>query len=244
MRVLFVATSSDRLASGHPTGLWVEEFAVPYLAALDAGIRVVVASPQGGSIPLDPKSTPGDSDRQTWAPALAALASSVTLDSVGDETFDAIFIPGGHGPMVDLAHHEVLRGMLERHDASGKLIAAVCHGPAALVFAQRANGAPFLAGRRATGFTDTEERLAGLHDEVPFLLEDVMKSKGADFHSALLPMLSHIEHDGNLLTGQNPRSSQAIAKAMVSALTGATALRPGQAGDASAAAAGRANCRR
>ena len=222
MRVLFVATSSDHLASGHPTGLWVEEFAVPYMAALDAGIRVVVASPKGGAVPLDPKSAPSDSEKKAWAPALTALGSSVTLASVQDEDFNAIFIPGGHGPLVDLAHDEVLHAMVARHDAGGKLIAAVCHGPAALVYAQRADGASFFAGRRATGFTDAEERLAGLHDKVPFLLEDVMKSNGADFHSGLLPLLSHIEHDGNLLTGQNPRSSEAIAKAMVSALAKAT----------------------
>ena len=222
MRILFVTTSSDRLASGHPTGLWVEEFAVPYMAALDAGIRVVVASPNGGAVPLDAKSAPSESEKKTWAPALIALVGSVPLASVQDEDFDAIFIPGGHGPMVDLAHDKGLHELVARHDAGGKLIAAVCHGPAALVYAQRANGAPFLEGRRATGFTDTEERLAGLHDKVPFLLEDVMKSKGADFHSALLPMLSHIEHDGNLLTGQNPRSSEAIAKAIVSELANAT----------------------
>ena len=218
MRALFVTTSSDRLASGHPTGLWAEEFAVPFMAARDAGIGVVVASPKGGAVPIDAKSAPSDSEKKAWAPALNALNSSVTLASVQDEDFDAIFIPGGHGPMVDLAHEKLLHDLVARHDARGKLIAAVCHGPAALVYAQRADGSPFLESRRATGFTDTEERLAGLHDKVPFLLEDVMKSKGADFHSALLPMLSHIEHDGNLLTGQNPRSSEAIAKAMVSAM--------------------------
>ena len=218
MRALFVATSADRLASGHPTGLWVEEFAVPYMAVLEAGIPVVVASPKGGAVPLDAKSAPSDDDKAQWARAMTALGSSVTLASVRDEVFDLIFIPGGHGPMVDLAHDEVLHDMLARHDAAGRLIAAVCHGPAALVNAHRADGSPFLAGRRVTGFTNTEERLAGLHDEVPFLLEDAMKSQGADFHSALLPMLSHVEHDGHLLTGQNPRSSEAIAEAMVRAL--------------------------
>jgi putative intracellular protease/amidase len=219
MRTLFVTTSCDHLASGHPTGLWAEEFAVPYMAALEAGIRVVVASPSGGAVPIDPNSTPSARQMQTWAPALAALGSSVTLASIQRENFDGIFIPGGHGPMVDLAQDKVLHTLVARHDARGTLIAAVCHGPAALVHVQRADGAPFFAGRRATGFTNAEERLAGLHDEVPFLLEDVMKSKGADFHSALLPMLSHVEHDGNLLTGQNPGSSAAIAKAMVKALT-------------------------
>jgi len=222
MRALFVATSSDRLPSGHPTGLWAEEFAVPYMAATQAGIEVVVASPQGGPVPIDAKSTPGGSDKQAWAPALEALTRSVALASVQHEDFDAIFIPGGHGPMVDLAHDALLHDLVARHDAAGKLIAAVCHGPAALVYAQRADGTPFLQGRRATGFTDTEERLAGLHDKVPFLLEDVMKAQGADFHSALLPMLSHVEQDGNLLTGQNPRSSEAIAQAMVKALAKAT----------------------
>jgi putative intracellular protease/amidase len=218
MRALFVTTSSDHLASGQPTGLWLEEFAVPFIATVDAGIDVVVASPKGGAVPIDAKSAPSDAEKEAWAPALNALNSSVMLASIQNETFDAIFIPGGHGPMVDLAHDELLHALIARHDAGGKLIAAVCHGPAALVYAKRANGAPFLAGRRATGFTDTEERLAGLHDKVPFLLEDAMKAVGTDFHSALLPMLSHIEQDGNLLTGQNPRSSEAIAKAMASAL--------------------------
>lgn len=218
MRALFVTTSCDRLPSGHPTGLWAEEFAVPYMAALEAGIRVVVASPKGGAVPIDEKSAPSDKEKQAWAAALTALESSVTLASVRDEDVDAIFVPGGHGPLVDLAHDETLHALIARHDAAGKLIATVCHGPAALVHARRADGTPFLDGRRATGFTDTEERLAGLHDKVPFLLEDAMKAQGADFHSALLPMLSHIEHDGNLLTGQNPRSSEALANALVKAL--------------------------
>jgi putative intracellular protease/amidase len=193
------------------------------MAAREAGIGVVVASPKGGAVPVDANSAPNEVELKNWAPALAALDSSVTLASVQHDGFDVIFIPGGHGPMVDLAHDSVLHQMLARHDAAGKLVAAVCHGPAALVYAKRADGTPFLEGRRATGFTDMEERLAGLHDKVPFLLEDVMKSRGADFHSAALPLLSHIEHDGNLLTGQNPRSSQALAKAMVNALVGAAA---------------------
>lgn len=218
MRALFVTTSSDRLPSGHPTGLWVEEFAVPYMAAVEAGIEVVVASPKGGAVPQDPKSAPSDAETNEWALALEALRSSVTLASVQEEAFDLIFIPGGHGPLVDLAHDQTLHQMLAQQDDRGALVAAVCHGPAALVHAQRTNGDPFLTGRRVTGFTNAEERLAGLHDEVPFLLEDAMKSQGADFHSALLPMLSHVERDGNLLTGQNPRSSDALAEAMVAAL--------------------------
>ena len=219
MHALFVTTSSDQLANGHPTGLWLEEFAVPYIAVTEAGIAVTVASPKGGAVPLDPKTEPNEKQSRNWAVAIQALCHSVTLDSVKEEHFDAIFIPGGHGPMVDLVNDATLHALVARHDAAGKLIAAVCHGPAALVNARRSSGEPFLKGRRATGFTNAEERLAGLKDVVPFLLEDAMKSSGADFHSALVPMFSHIEHDANLLTGENPHSSAALAKAMVEALS-------------------------
>jgi putative intracellular protease/amidase len=218
MRVLFITTSSNRLASGHPTGQWAEEFAVPYMAALEAGVAVTVASPHAGAVPIDDKSAPSEKEAQEWAPALEALRHSVSLASVREEDFDGIFIPGGHGPMVDLAHDATAHALIARHDAAGKPVAAVCHGPAALVNARRADGAPFLQGRKATGFTNTEESLAGLKDKVPFLLEDAMKAAGADFHSAPLPMLSHVEHDGNLITGQNPRSSEAIGQAFVKAL--------------------------
>ena len=219
MRVLIVATSCNHLPSGHPTGLWAEEFAVPYMAFANAGIDVVVASPAGGEVPIDEKSKPGDSEAREWAPALAALRSTSALAMVQDKDFDLIFLPGGHGPLVDLATDATLQGMLARQDDDGKLIGAVCHGPAGLLHVKRRDGSSLLKGRRVTGFTNTEERLAGLHDKVPFLLEDAMKAQGGDFHSALLPMLSHVERDGNLLTGQNPKSSHAIAKAMVEALT-------------------------
>ena len=218
MRALFITTSAALLDHDHPTGLWLEEFAVPLLAVTEAGIPVTVASPWGGPVPLDPKTAPTDEQRHAWAAPLQTLQHSVTLASVKDETFDAIFIPGGHGPMVDLAKDETLHALVSRHDAAGKVIAAVCHGPAALVHARRSDGQPFFQGRRATGFTNAEEFLARLKDVVPFLLEDEMKASGADFHSALLPLLSHVEQDGHLITGQNPNSSDAVAKALVAAL--------------------------
>lgn len=218
MRALIVTTSCDRLPSGHPTGLWAEEYAVPFMALSNAGVKVVVASPEGGAVPVDQKSKPGDGEAREWAPALSALQATVALASVKDEAFDLIFLPGGHGPLVDLSTDAILQEMLSRQEAAGKLIAAVCHGPAALLHVRRRDGSPLLKGRRVTGFTNTEERLAGLHDKVPFLLEDAMKAEGGDFHSALLPMLSHVERDGHLLTGQNPKSSHAIAKAMLEAL--------------------------
>lgn len=219
MHALFVVTSATALAPGHPTGLWLEEFAVPYAAAREAGIDVTVASPKGGRVPLDPKTEPDEQQRRDWAAALEALGDSVTLDSVKDQSFDALFLPGGHGPMVDLVDDATLHALLARHDAAGRLIAAVCHGPAALVRAKRQDGEPLLAGRRATGFSNVEERLSGLHDAVPFLLQDVMKEAGADYHAALLPFVSHVEHDGNLLTGQNPQSSAALARHLVEALS-------------------------
>lgn len=135
-----------------------------------------------------------------------------------NQEFDLIFLPGGHGPLVDLAIDPLLQDMLSRQDAAGKLVGAVCLGSAGLLHVQRRDSSPFLKGRRLTGFTNTEERLAGLHEKVPFLLEDAINAKDGDVHSALMPMLSHVERDGNLLTGQNPKSSHAIAKAMVEAL--------------------------
>ncbi len=218
MRALIVATSCNQLPSGHPTGLWAEEFAVPYMALTKAGVQVTVASPAGGAVPIDEKSQPSEKEAQEWAPALSALHTTRTLASVKDEAFDLIFLPGGHGPLVDLASDATLQEMLSRQDAEGKLIAAVCHGPAGLLHVRRRDGSPLLKGRRVTGFTNMEERLAGLHDKVPFLLEDEMKAQGGDYHSALLPMLSHVERDGHLITGQNPRSSEAIGEAMVEAL--------------------------
>lgn len=167
MSALFVTTSADRLTPGHPTGLWLEEFAVPYLAAVEAGLEVVVASPDGGAVPLDPKNEPDGRQSKEWAPALQALRRSVTLDSVKDRDFDVVFVPGGHGPLVDLVDNATLHALVTRHDAAGRLVAAVCHGPAALVRAKRRDGRPFLEGRRATGFSNAEERLSGLHDECP-----------------------------------------------------------------------------
>jgi len=220
MHALFATTSAHQLAPDHPTGLWLEEFAVPYMAALAADIQVTVASPRGGVVPVDPKTLPDDDQRRDWAPALEALQHSVTLASVQHTLFDAIFLPGGHGPMVDLVHDTILQDLLSRHDAAGKVIAAVCHGPAGLLNARRADGQPLLQGRRVTGFTNTEELLAQLKGVVPFLLEDELKARGADFHSALLPLLSHLEEDGHFITGQNPRSSEAVAEALVKRLTG------------------------
>lgn len=218
MHILIVTTSCDALDASHPTGLWLEEFAVPYKAFRKAGFDVTVASPKGGAVPLDPKTRPSESEQKKWADALAALAASQRLADLKDRDFDAIYLPGGHGPMIDLANDATLHALVARHDAHEKVIGAVCHGPAALAKAVRADGQPFFKGRRVTAFTNTEEKLAGLASVVPFLLQDAMAAAGANFRSALVPFFSHIERDGHLITGQNPNSSAAIGKAMIEAL--------------------------
>ncbi len=218
MKVLIVTTSCRMLAPDHPTGLWLEEFAVPYTALLEAGASIRVASPKGGAVPVDPKTTPTEKDQQRWPAAIAALESSERVDGQTADDFDAIFIPGGHGPMVDLAGDLDLQRLIAAFDRAGKWIAAICHGPAALVKVRNSEGKPLVAGRKLTSFTNMEERLVMLHDVVPFLLEDALKEQGAEFESALLPMFSHVVRDGHLITGQNPASSEKLAQELLTAL--------------------------
>ncbi|MGI9169448.1 MAG: type 1 glutamine amidotransferase domain-containing protein [Caulobacteraceae bacterium] len=218
MHVLIVVTSADTLAPGHPTGVWLEEFAVPFVALTEVGIDITVASPKGGAAPIDPKTAPDEKAREKWGPALRALADTRRLADVEEDSYDALFIPGGHGPMVDLATDERMAALVGAFDRAGKIIAAICHGPAALLCATVADGEPLLKGRRVTGFTNGEETLVKLHEVVPFLLETRMRAAGGRFEHALLPMTGHVVIDGALITGQNPASSLATAKALVDAL--------------------------
>ncbi|MGI8840904.1 MAG: type 1 glutamine amidotransferase domain-containing protein [Caulobacteraceae bacterium] len=218
MNALIVVTSVDTLAAGHPTGLWLEEYAVPYTALAEVGVAITVASPRGGAAPIDPKTAPDDKAREKWGPAIEALAGTRRLTEVSEPDFDALYIPGGHGPMVDLSHDADLAALIEAFARAGKIVAAVCHGPVALLVARAPDGAPFVKGRRLTAFTNGEETLAGLHTVVPFLLESRLREAGALFEHALLPITGHVVHDGALITGQNPASSLAMAKALVGAL--------------------------
>ncbi|MEO8927558.1 MAG: type 1 glutamine amidotransferase domain-containing protein [Caulobacteraceae bacterium] len=218
MNVLIVVTSADTLAPGHPTGLWLEEFAVPYTALAEVGVAITVASPKGGAAPIDPKTAPDDKAREKWGPAIAALADTKRLAEMSQGAFDVLYIPGGHGPMVDLRHDADLAALIGAFDKAGKIVAAICHGPAALLAATGADGEPFLKGRKVTGFTNGEEALAGLQAVVPFALETQMRAAGGLFEHALLPMTGHLVIDRNLITGQNPASSLAMAKALVGAL--------------------------
>ncbi|MGA9926924.1 MAG: type 1 glutamine amidotransferase domain-containing protein [Isosphaeraceae bacterium] len=218
MNVLIVTTSCNMLAPDHPTGLWLEEFAVPFTAFSEAGASIRVVSPKGGAVPIDPKTAPTEKDREKWPAALQALSSTGRLAEVAADRFDAVFIPGGHGPMVDLVNDQQLQRLLAAFDRDGKMVAAVCHGPAALLNVRNAAGEPLVKGRKVTGFTNVEERLVLLHSVVPFLLEDALKERGANFESALLPFFSHVVRDENLITGQNPASSTKVAEELLAAL--------------------------
>ncbi len=223
-KVLMILTSHDRLGdTGRPTGFWLEEFAAPYYVLRDAGIEITLASPKGGQPPVDPKSdepgseTPAMKRFRSDPEAQRALANTVTLSSVSADDYDAVFYPGGHGPLWDLAEDRDSIALIERLAAAGKPVAAVCHGPAVLRDATGAAGAPLVKGKTVTGFSTTEEAAVGLTDVVPFSVEDTLKANGGRY-SRGEDWASHAVVDGNLITGQNPASSEATARALVEAL--------------------------
>jgi len=213
MKILMVMTSHDKLGNtGEKTGFWLEEFAAPYYTFLDAGAAVTLASPRGGEPPLDPKSdTP---DGQTEATerfkkdrsAQAALASTVKLADVSAENYDAIFYPGGHGPMWDMPDNATSIALIEAFVKADKPVGAVCHAPVALVNVRGKDGEYLVKGKRVTGFTNAEEEAVGLTAVVPFLLEDRLKERGGIFSKAA-NWVPYVQVDGKLVTGQNPASS-------------------------------------
>lgn len=224
MKILMVLTSHDRLGdTGHQTGFWLEEFAAPYYAFKDAGAQITLASPKGGQPPLDPKSsdpgaqTPATQRFNADGAARAALASTLTLDEVRAEDFDALFYPGGHGPLWDLAEDARSVALIERFQALGKPVGAVCHAPAVLRHVRGADGQPLVRGRQVTGFSNSEEAAVQLTDVVPFLVEDMLKANGGQYSSAA-DWHSHVAVDGLLVTGQNPASSEASAEALLKLL--------------------------
>ncbi|MCW3481469.1 type 1 glutamine amidotransferase domain-containing protein [Neisseriaceae bacterium JH1-16] len=222
--VLFVLTSHDRLGdTGHKTGFWVEEFAAPYYVLADAGIEITLASPKGGQPPIDPKSalpesqTPATLRFNDDAALKAKLADTVPLVDINADAFDAVFYPGGHGPLWDLADDADSQALINTFLAQGKPVAAVCHAPAALVKVRDAAGRAIVAGRRVTGFSNSEEAAVGLTEVVPFLLEDALKANGGLYQKGA-DWQSHVEEDGLLITGQNPASSEAVAERLLAQL--------------------------
>ena len=224
MHILMVLTSHDKLGNtGNKTGFWLEEFAAPYFIFKDAGATLTLASPLGGQPPLDPKSD--DPSAQTSATerfkedaeAQAALASTVKLTSVDAGKFDAVFYPGGHGPLWDLAEDTASIKLIETMLSTGKPVVAVCHAPAVLRHPKGANGKSVVDGKAVTGFTNTEEQAVGLTDVVPFLVEDMLRQNGGTY-SKLEDWQPYVVTDGLLITGQNPASSDPAAKALLKLL--------------------------
>ena len=218
MKILIVTTSNDRFGpDGHPTGVWFEEFTEPYMDFLRAGAEMVVASPKGGQMPIDPRTLPNDQQKIDWAPAIAAAAETVVLSTVHSDAFDAIFIPGGHGPMFDLPDDTVLHQLVREFYHAGKPIASVCHGPAGIVNVRGDDGAYLVKGVTLTSYTYSEEVAAKLDSQVPFLLETQLREHGANF-IARENRADHVERDGLFITGQNPWSSRSIAASLVATL--------------------------
>ncbi|RQS16100.1 type 1 glutamine amidotransferase domain-containing protein [Burkholderia sp. Bp9002] len=224
MKLLFVLTSHDTLGStGEKTGFWLEEFAAPYYVLKDAGADIALASVAGGQPPLDPKSADAafqtDATRRFDADtaARAALAATHKLSDVSIDDFDAVFYPGGHGPLWDLAEDADSIALIERAIATAKPVAAVCHAPGVLRHAKAPDGKPLVAGKAVTGFSNSEEDLVGLTNVVPFLVEDELKANGGRY-SKTNDWEPYVAIDGLLITGQNPASSELAAKALLDVL--------------------------
>jgi putative intracellular protease/amidase len=224
-RALIILTSHNRLGdTGRPTGFYYEELATPYWALMDAGVAVDIASIRGGTAPHDPGSLgtsgarPASVERFVASPeSMAKLTHTLAVDAVAAADYDAFFLPGGHGTMWDLPDSAPLAALLGHAFDQGKVIGAVCHGPAGLVGARRADGQSILAGKRVNAFTNAEEAAVGLTQVVPFLLETRMRDLGARFENSA-NFHCHVVRDGQLVTGQNPMSSAAVAAEMLAAL--------------------------
>jgi len=221
MKILMVLTSHDQLGStGLSTGFWLEEFAAPYYVFKDANADITIASPKGGQPPLDPKSD--EPDFQTAATrrfkedadAQAVLANSLRLADISPDDFDAVFYPGGHGPLWDLTEDRNSVALIEVMYAAGKTVAAVCHAPAVFRHTEAPDGSPLVEGKSVTGFSNSEEAAVELTDIVPFLLEDELQVIGANY-SKSSDWHPYVVTDGNLITGQNPASSEAVAQAVL-----------------------------
>lgn len=224
MNILLVLTSHNTLGNtGHKTGFWLEEFATPYYVFKDANADITLASPNGGQPPLDPKSDEPDFQTEATerfkkdADAQAALANTSKLSDVSPDDYDAVFYPGGHGPLWDLAEDRSSIALIESMYAAGKTVAAVCHAPAVFRHTKTPEGSPLIEGKSVTGFSNTEEDAVQLSEVVPFLLEDELKAKGANYSKAD-DWHPYAITDGNLITGQNPASSDSVAKAVLESI--------------------------
>ena len=224
MKILIVLTSHDQLGdTGKKTGFWLEEFAAPYYVLKDAGAAITVASPKGGLPPLDPKSEMPEFQTEltkrfrTDTGAQAELANTKKLADVSADDFDAVFYPGGHGPMWDMPDNATSIALIEAFVKADKPIGGVCHAPVALVNVRGKDGEYLVKGKRVTGFTNAEEEAVGLTVVVPFLLEDRLKERGG-IYSKTANWVPYVQVDGRLVTGQNPASSEPAAEELLKLL--------------------------
>jgi len=214
--VLVIVTSHDRVADGMRTGVWLEEFAIPYERFLAKGYAVTIASPAGGETPIDARSLKSI-NTEKHAGAIDALMMTTALAEVDPDGFDAVFVPGGHGPMFDLANNPRVAAVIASFFEAGKPVASLCHGPACLVGVKLADGRALVDGRRLTAFSDAEERQAGLDVHMPFLLESALRKAGARYEAAEA-WQKKVVVDHQLITGQNPASSAEVAENLIHAV--------------------------
>ncbi|WP_413999637.1 type 1 glutamine amidotransferase domain-containing protein [Flavobacterium sp. W1B] len=222
-KVLFVLTSHDKLGdTGEKTGYWTEEFAAPYYELADKGVQIDIATPLGGQPPIDPKSEdPASATEDTKRldkdnALLAKLKNTIKLADVKESNYDAIFYPGGHGPLWDLATDKNSAALIEKFYTSKKPLAFVCHSPAVLKNV-KVNGDYLVKGKKLTGFSNTEEAAVGLTKVVPFLLEDALQANGAHYSKGA-DWNPYAVVDGLLITGQNPASSKLVAEKLLQQL--------------------------
>ena len=224
MKVLFVLTSHDQLGNtGKKTGFWIEEFASPYYYLADKGVDVTLASPKGGQPPIDPSSDTPENQTESTTRFKAdkdlqeKLSKTHKLAEVSSDDYDAVFYPGGHGPLWDLAESTDSTKLIESFYNANKPVSFVCHAPAALKHVKNADGEPLVKGKKVTGFTNTEEELVKLTDVVPFLVEDMLKENGG-IYSKKGDFEEYAIEDGLLITGQNPASSEKVAELLLAKL--------------------------
>jgi putative intracellular protease/amidase len=224
MKILFVLTSHDKLGdTGKKTGFWVEEFANPYYTLLDKGAAITIATPKGGAAPIDPSSDTPDAATEATArfhkddSTKDLIANTKKLSDINPDDFDAVFYPGGHGPLWDLANDATSIALIEKFNTQEKPIAFVCHAPAALKAVKDAAGNFLVKGKKVTGFTNTEEAAVQLTDVVPFLVENMLTENGG-IYSKKEDWAAYAIQDGNLITGQNPASSELVAEKLLASL--------------------------
>ncbi|HEY6901462.1 MAG TPA: type 1 glutamine amidotransferase domain-containing protein [Puia sp.] len=220
-KILFVVTSHGEMGNtGRKTGIWIEEFAAPYYTFLDAGKEIVIASPKGGPAPIDPKSNEPENRTEATVrfyndpETIRRLANTVKISSVNEKDFDTVFYPGGHGPMWDLPDNEDSIHLIESFNRAGKVMTLMCHSPVALKNVKGLDGDWLIRNRRVTAFTNGEESEAQLDKIVPFLLEDMLRSRGSNYEKGE-NWLPFVVRDGKLITGQNPASSVLAATTVI-----------------------------